>query len=732
MYLHSVVALVRAQLIAICRSKTTLFWITAFPVGFLLLFGFVVARGDRRVATALLPGLLATTLLSGALFGLALPLVQQRESGLLRRLRVTPLRASAVALAHALTALVIGFVSLVVLMWLARLLFGVQPAGSWGLLSIVYVCGACALLPVGLLVGSAARDIKTAPAIANLLFFPMMFLSGAAIPFALLPDAVKQFARLLPSTYLVDTYAAVIVRGESLGAIAASLAVLVAFGVVGVTLASMIFRWEGTEPIPRRALATILAALAITATAAAATAPTFRMNDLPGVRRIDPGEARGQVLVLRGATVLDGTGGRIVNARVVVRDHRVTDVILDDPRVALPEGAVVHDVRGLFLIPGLIDSHVHWGGSGGIGASPIEQTDDRLTHDLAATLAAGVTSVVSLTDRLADVKRLAADVASGQRIAPRTFFAGPSITARGGHPAEMFEFLPGLAEQLTRQVTTPDEARHAIAELDRAQVDLVKLVLEPGMEDRPLPRLSDDVFRAAMAEAKARRMKTTVHVGTDHDVRLAIEAGADGVEHAARGLTDDTISLMAARKVAFTPTNVVLDVEWKRRVLTGADDLLRRLTVPELIESVRRPDSPFTRLLTPDPIAIRLERALAGALDQTARALRAGVPVLAGSDAGNALTFHGVSLLRELELLARAGMPLPDVLKAATSRAADRLGQHAMGRVTTGAVADLVLLGGDPTASVHAYRDVRAVYLGGRRLDLDRLLAFPPRWSSVH
>ena len=69
---------------------------------------------------------------------------------------------------------------------------------------------------MGLLVGSTARDMRTAPAIANLLFFPMMFLSGSAMPFAVLPDGVKRFARLLPTTYLIDTYSSVIVRGEGL------------------------------------------------------------------------------------------------------------------------------------------------------------------------------------------------------------------------------------------------------------------------------------------------------------------------------------------------------------------------------------------------------------------------------------------------------------------------------------------------------------------------------------
>ena len=117
--------------------------------------------------------------------------MQQRETGLLRRLRVTPVPAAAVAIAHGVSAILTGFLSLVVLMTLAWLLFGARMAGSWPALIVTYLCGACALVPLGLLVGSTARDLRTAPAIANLIFFPMMFLSGSAMPFAFLPATTK-------------------------------------------------------------------------------------------------------------------------------------------------------------------------------------------------------------------------------------------------------------------------------------------------------------------------------------------------------------------------------------------------------------------------------------------------------------------------------------------------------------------------------------------------------------
>ena len=715
--IRATLALVRAQFIEIRRSKTALFWMTAFPLGFLLLFGFVMARSDARVMAFMMPGLLTTTLMSGSLFGVAFPLVQQRETGLLRRLRVTPVPAAAVAVAHGVTAVAIGLLSLIILMILARLIFGMQMAGSWPSLIVVYLCGACALVPMGLLVGATARDIRTAPAIANLLFFPLMFLSGSAFPFAMLPDGVKRFARVLPTTYLNESYAGVIVAGQSVWPMAGTLAVLIATGVIGIILTSMLFRWEGTDPIPRRSIAMIAAAFTVTLGIAALAAPAFRIAEMPGTRRIDAGPASGQVLVLRGATVLDGLGGRIANGRVVIRDHRVAEVSLDDERVPVPAGATVEDVRGRFLIPGLFDSHVHWGGSGGVGSSPIEQTDDRLAHDYDATLSAGVTSVVSLTDDVDAMQKLSSEVGSARKNAPRTFYSGPSVTARGGHPAAMFGFMPGLAEMLTRQVETPEEARAAIADLDRRRVDLVKLVLEPGFPGRQLPKLKDAVFLAAMAEAKSRRMRTTVHVGTDADARLAIDAGANGLEHTARGLSDDTIAMMAAKKVTFTPTLVVLDWSWKRGAIRGEDADVRRLAMPAIMQTLLDPSSPLAPMLRDGEMATAMTRAFEGSLQQVGRAIKAGVPVLAGSDAGNPATFHGIALVRELELLAQAGMPLTDVLKAATSRAADRLGQSRLGRIAAGAVADLVVLEADPTEDPRAYRRVVSVYLGGRRIE---------------
>lgn len=138
------------------------------------------------------------------------------------------------------------------------------------------------------------------------------------------------------------------------------------------------------------------------------------------------------------------------------------------------------------------------------------------------------------------------------------------------------------------------------------------------------------------------------------------------------------------------------------------------MAIPQILQTFLDPQSPLAPMLNDSKSIERMDGVHEGTLRQVSSAIRAGVPILAGSDAGNPVTFHGISLIRELELLSKAGLPLMEVLKSATSRAADRLGQSQLGRIAAGAVADLVVLQDDPSADVGAYRRAQRVYLGGR------------------
>lgn len=723
--MRGVGALTKAFLIELSRSKAALFWTLLFPLVFLIGFAFLFGGGESGRVTYLVPGLLTITIISATFFGLSMSMVSQREQGIFRRFRVTPITSSTVVLAFALMSLVNIGVSLLVQLVVAWLMFDVTIQGTVLDVSLAVFFSTFAFIPLGLIVGSAAKDSKTAPVITNLLFFPLMFLSGAALPFFMLPDWIQRAAGLLPSTYVVELLQGVIFRGDTVLSLPVPVLILVVSGVTAFIVNSLVFRWESTEPLNMRKVALALGCLVGVYLIAFLVTPAFQMAERPGRSEAETvASTDGPVTVLRGMTVWDGLGNRIEQARVVLVGSQIQSVGPDED--AVPDGATVVDLAGRYLVPGLIDSHVHIGGSAGGNVSMEEFMPARTIRDLQTYLAFGVTAFVSLTDNPRDMVALRRAVEAGEMRAPRPFFAGASVTAPDGHPAARFQMVPGIAEIMTRQVTTPDEAREAVNALADLGVDLIKLVLEGGSAENPLPTLPEPALRAAIATAQARGLSTTVHVDTDANARLAIDAGAKGLEHVPADLSDETIALMAEWGITLTPTLAVADAF--RRVSTPdltLDTLAQQWVSPAVLESLASPRAWFVQARQQASFREAMARQFEAAQSAMQRAIAGGVTILAGSDAGNPATFHGLGLLRELELLVEAGLTPEAALQAATSSAADRLG-YMGGRIAPAAPADLLILNADPTADIRALRDVYAVYWQGQALDREILLEDNP------
>src|SRR5262249_57817351 len=145
-------------------------------------------------------------------------------------------------------------------------------------------------------------------AISNLLFFPLTFLSGAAMPLYLMPGWLKQLAGFLPATYALELLQAIILRGEHLADVRIPIVVLVVTGCVGFVCNGLLFRWESTERINRRGLLLTIMLLVVVYAAAFFYAPGFKAAQ-PPVAELPP--ATGAAKVLTGLTLLDGTGGII-------------------------------------------------------------------------------------------------------------------------------------------------------------------------------------------------------------------------------------------------------------------------------------------------------------------------------------------------------------------------------------------------------------------------------------
>jgi ABC-2 type transport system permease protein len=228
------------------REPTAVFFTLAFP---LLLLWLNSRNGNAPTAQlggvgtidALVPGYIAMTLATVGLTVLPTVLATYRERGILRRMAMTPVSPAMLLGAQLLVQLLAASVGVAVLVGVASVAFGLHlPAAPAGAVA-AYLLGGLAILAVGFLLGSLLPTARAVNTVGFVVYFPMIFLSGAAVPRELIPAGMRPVAEVLPLTYVVDG-----LRDSWTGAgtPALALAVLGAIIVLAAALAARVFRWE--------------------------------------------------------------------------------------------------------------------------------------------------------------------------------------------------------------------------------------------------------------------------------------------------------------------------------------------------------------------------------------------------------------------------------------------------------------------------------------------------------
>jgi len=204
--------------------------------------------GRGRYVDFLVPGLLAWFLLTSGLYGIGYTTVQHRQSGILRRLRATPLGRWTYACAQIAARLCIESVQMGFILAVAALTFGFRLArpgvGSLLATGALMLLGAFAFIGLGLLVGSRARSVEVVGGMASAINVPMMLLSGVFFAIDDVPGALAPVVRALPLTYLSDGLRKVMTEGASLGDVGVQLGVLAAWGLATLAAAVRLFKWE--------------------------------------------------------------------------------------------------------------------------------------------------------------------------------------------------------------------------------------------------------------------------------------------------------------------------------------------------------------------------------------------------------------------------------------------------------------------------------------------------------
>jgi imidazolonepropionase-like amidohydrolase len=400
------------------------------------------------------------------------------------------------------------------------------------------------------------------------------------------------------------------------------------------------------------------------------------------------------MIVLKGGRLIDGTGATPIDgATIVIRDNRIEAVITGNAG-EFPGDAEIIDVAGLTILPGLIDCHDHMANHRYDLAHRWRLDEPQSTRHLRTasvlknTLAAGYTTIRDAAGCDVGFKRA---IEEGLTPGPRLVLSLSIISPIGGIgdavspsglPLDDCCCIPGDPLLPDSVVNSLADVRPVVRRMVRAGADVIKCATTGGASSRPGHGPRDGAFnldemQALVEEAQALDRRVMCHALGGRGLDIAIEAGVNSIEHGSY-LDEDPRHLeqMAERGIFFVPTLLVYEYHRK----------------------------------SPQPhVRERAEALYEHHVLSIKRALRVGVKVVAGTDAGG----HGhPANAGELECLVNAGMTPMQALQAATGWAAECLGREAdLGTVEPGKLADLVAVAGDPLADIAVLRDINRIAL---------------------
>jgi len=413
-------------------------------------------------------------------------------------------------------------------------------------------------------------------------------------------------------------------------------------------------------------------------------------------------------LAVVGGRLIDGFGGKpIDNAVVLIAGNRVTAVGREGD-LPVPAGTKIIDANGRTVMPGLMDMHVHLMivGHGDYDrwdkVYPPRWRDEIMPIAAKQLLMAGVTTARDVGARLEDIVPVRDRIARGEIPGPRLFVSGPFLQ----------KTAPPLEREFRWTVNGADDAKAKTRKLIEAGVDLIKVIDQDQMQPEEL--------RAIVETAHAAGRHVTAHAHRAEEIRRAVAAGVDCLEHTGLGTMPeypaDVIDLVTSRNAAlfWCPTISPLflhqeTLDYPERI---DDPRLKADLPPDIYKDVRDSLSPPSRLEYFRFVSRRVPT-LPRKFEQIRRS---GVTIVTGTDSGIPLNFHYDSTWRELATFVRLGMAPMEAIQAATLWPGRLLKRSDLGTIAPGHLADLIVVDGNPLASMEALRHVVHVVKDGRQM----------------
>ncbi len=459
-------------------------------------------------------------------------------------------------------------------------------------------------------------------------------------------------------------------------------------------------------------------------------------------------------LALTHASVINPADEKVIASATVLLDGDHITAVGPSSDIHVPDGAKTIDCAGKFILPGYIDTHVHFFQSADLFTRPdvIDLTSVRpykdevawmkshLDDTFARYLRCGITSVIDVGGPMwnFEVRKRARAAAK----APRVAVAGPLISSVARPQLD-------LGDPPIVKIDTPDQGREFVRKLAGQNPDYVKIwyIVPSASEQReggpsassrgqsPVPGQSDvdraaifrPVVHAVVQESHAHKIRVAVHATELEAARNAVEEGADLLVHSVtdKPVDEAFVKLLKNRGTILTTTLVVFERYGRtfanRLNITpeekawGNPEVIATLDVRKLPPD-KMPDRLRGALENPDSVLEHIQQTYDVALKNLKTLEDAGVTIAAGTDAGNIGTIHGPALFREFQLMKEAGLTPMQILQSVTANAAKAFGGDSgarLGAVAPGKFADLVILNSDPLQDIAHASDIHTVIKNG-------------------
>jgi len=418
-----------------------------------------------------------------------------------------------------------------------------------------------------------------------------------------------------------------------------------------------------------------------------------------------------EVVVLQGATLIDGTGRPPLKNAVLVIDAGRISAVGPADKVKAPPGARALDLKGRTIIPGLINAHGHVGLVVGGQSRADGYTRENVQTQLLQYERYGVTSVLTLglnRDLVYDVRD---EQRRGTVPGATLFTAGRGIGVPDGAPP-----VPSAPDQVYRP-KTPEEAVANVEEAAARKPDYFKIWVDDVFGK--FPKMDPAVFKAAIDAAHRHSIKVASHVFYLGDAKAVITSGVDALAHSVRDQpVDDELVAMMKKRGTFYVATLNVDASFSAFADDPAlldDPFLTAALPPDSVQQFRSPE--YRAKVAADPNVPKARAALENGMRNLKTLHAKGVHIAFGTDSGaNPVRIQGWGEHRELELMVKAGLSPMDALVAATRGSATMLGISDRGTLEKGKRADLLVLAGNPLDDIRNTRKLVSVWHDGREI----------------